>query len=112
MFLINRDSVIIKGKQPLADWINKHDPDNPLSLHEVQEESTVILLPECRDKQEAVSIIESNYEAIFFGELGGWLADESLWPAEVSLETFREWFGVEYYSVIFDAVEEDIERRE
>ncbi len=51
MFLINREAVIIKGRQALADWINTHDHANPISLAEVREECTVILLPECRDKE-------------------------------------------------------------
>lgn len=112
LFLINRDSVIIKGKQPLADWINMNDPDHPVSLSDVREECTVILLPECRDRDEAVTIIESNFETIFFGELEGWFVDESLWPASVTLETFRDWFDIEYHSMIFDALDEDIEKRE
>ncbi len=112
LYLINRDSVIIKGKQPLADWINMNDPDHPVSLSDVREECTVILLPECRDREEAVTIIESNFETIFFGELEGWFVDESMWPASVTLETFQDWFDIEYHSMIFDALDEDIEKRE
>ncbi|MFO8111216.1 MAG: hypothetical protein R6T92_01785 [Desulfosalsimonadaceae bacterium] len=112
MFLINREAVIIKGKQPLVDWVNSHDPENPLTLSDVREECTVILLPECRDKEEAVTIIESNFEVLFSGEMEGWIADESLWPKDVTLATFREWFDVEYHSMVFDALEDDIEKRE
>ncbi len=112
MFLINREAVILKGKQPLVDWINSNDPENPVTLPDVREENTVILLPECRDKQEAVTIIESNFEVLFFGEIEGWIAEESLWPKDVTIETFRAWFDVEYHSMVFDALEEDIEKRE
>jgi len=112
LFLINREAVIIKGRQALADWINTHDHANPISLAEVREECTVILLPECRDREEAVSIIENNYEALFPGELEGWIADDALWPKDLTLETFREFFEIEYHSMIFDALEEDIEKRE
>lgn len=112
MFLINRDSLIIKGKQPLADWINTNDPDHTVSVSDVLEECTVILLPACRDRKEAVTIIESNFETIFFEELEGWFVDESLWPASVTLETLEEWFDIEYHGMIFDALDEDIEKRE
>jgi hypothetical protein len=112
LFLINRDSVIIKGKQPLVDWINAHGSEYPVTLEDVQEQSTVILLPECRDREEAVSIIEINYELIFTGELEGWHADESLWPKDLTLETFRDWFDIEYHDMVFDALNEDIEKRE
>lgn len=112
MFIINRDAVVLKGKKPVVDWINSIDPENPVSLDDLREDSTVILLPPCNGKEEALFIVESNYEALFFGEIEGWIADDSMWPEGVTLETFREWFDVEYHSMIFDAVEEDIEKEE
>lgn len=112
MFLINREAIIIKGKQPLVDWINTHDPDNPVSLPDVREENTVILVPECRDREEAVSIIENNFKVLFFAEIEEWVADESVWPKDITLETFQDWFDIEYHSMVFDALEEDIEKRE
>jgi hypothetical protein len=78
MFDINRDSVIIKGKQPMVDWINSHDPENPVVLSSAREECTVLLIPECRNHTEATGQIEANYAVIFENELEGWYNKESM----------------------------------
>ena len=39
-----------------------------------------------------------------------WYTDESLWPKKRSLKMFREWFDIQYHSMVWDlAVREPLE---
>ncbi|VEB43206.1 Uncharacterised protein [Chromobacterium violaceum] len=41
-------------------------------------------------------------------ELASWDEDEALWPKDLSLKAFWEWFDVEIHSTVIDSVDEDI----
>jgi hypothetical protein len=56
--------------------------------------------------------IESNYQALFESELSGWYTDPKLWPEPRTLETFDEWFDVEYHSMIVDTIDGEIREEE
>jgi len=36
--------------------------------------------------------------------------DESLWPKKRILDMFRDWFDVEYHSMVLDTIDESIEK--
>lgn len=38
----------------------------------------------------------------------GWYTTPELWPKVRSLKVFREWFDVEYHTVLIDTVEEPL----
>jgi hypothetical protein len=54
-------------------------------------EQTVYLMPEYEMPDEAQAILKKVYLEVF--ELWGWHTDESAWPTNRHLRTFREWFG-------------------
>ncbi len=110
MYAINRDIVVIKGRQALVDWINSHNPEHPVSLADVCEDCTVLLIPEYDDSEEAMSLVEGNYELLFMSEIENWYVDDALWPKDITLEKFHEWFEIEYHSMILDVLDEDIEK--
>ena len=39
---------------------------------------------------------------LFEHALNGWVQDETLWPGNLTLKMFREWFEVEYRSMVWD----------
>ena len=41
-------------------------------------------------------------------ELASWYEDEALWPKDLSLKAFWEWFDVEIHSTLIDSVDADI----
>ena len=108
MFSINRDAVILKGKHPLVDWINSHDPDNPVAISAVRTDCRVYLLPECIGPDEAKKQIEANFDVLFENELVGWYTDESMWPQNRTVGMFRDWFEIEYHSMVTDVLMEPI----
>jgi hypothetical protein len=48
--------------------------------------------------------IKLNYRQLFEAELEGWYTDPTLWPQDLTLQLFREWFDVECHSVLIDTV--------
>ncbi|MDZ7642736.1 MAG: hypothetical protein U5J62_12060 [Desulfurivibrio sp.] len=107
--MLNRAAVILKYKEPAVHWINAADP-NPdkvkVMAEEVNAERTVYLISdEDGDGPEAVERwIKQNYQVLFESELEDWYTDPALWPQELSLELFRQWFEVECHPVVFDTV--------
>ncbi len=110
MYKVNRTVVIIKGKQPLVDWINSSDPKNPVTIEDVQNDCNVLLIPSEYSREEAIESVEQSYETIFLSEIEGWHIDEAFWPEDITLEKFRDWFDLEYHSTLIDVIEEDIEK--
>lgn len=104
--MINRGVVIVRPKQPFLDWAAGLD-DSEL-LPDVDGEQTVYLVPEFATPEDANSLVELLYPAFFENELYTWFTDESAWPERRDLETFREWFSIEFHSVVEDLCDYEI----
>ena len=77
-------------------------------LPDVEGERTVYLIPEFDTPDDANSVIELIYLAVFENELLGWHTDESAWPRDRNLAIFREWFTIELHSVVEDLCDDEI----
>lgn len=111
--MINRAAIILKYKEPAILWINEVDPydDVPsISLDEANEDRPVYLISdEDADTPETVERwINLNHKTIFENELEGWYTDPSLWPKDLTLKIFKEWFEVECHTILIDTVGEPI----
>lgn len=104
--MINRGVLIVRPKQPLLDWAAGLDDSGVLP--DVDGEQTVYLIPDFDTPDEAQSIIEEVYPEVFENELWGWHTDESAWPTNRDLKTFREWFAIELHSVVEDLCDYEI----
>jgi len=104
-FTINRTMVTLVPEQPFLDWIKAVDPEPvpALNLDHVREDQSVFLLPgDIADSPEnATHWVEKRWQAFFEFMLGEWF-DDSLWPEELSLAMFREWFSLRFHSMVFD----------
>ncbi len=108
---VNRNVAVIKPKQPFLLWLKGlPGKDRGISLKEISQDCTVILIPEFASEKEARIYIEAIHEELFEMELIGWCRDESLWPKERSIQMFREWLATEIHSEVFDTLEEEIEK--
>ena len=111
MYLINRSIAIIIPKQPFVDWANQLPDSEPkVSLEELQEECTAVLIPDYNTEDEAKSYVEELCEDIFELELFNWCAEEGRWPQERTKELFWKWFDVSFHSMVFDPYEDPIEK--
>lgn len=110
MYIIDRGAAIIRPQKSMLEWINNH-PDSEkekLTLEDIQEDLTVILIPDFDTKGEAEAYIRKIYKSIFEQELDSWYTDKENWPEIRDYETFKSWFDVELYSTILDPSEEVI----
>lgn len=110
MVLVNRDVLVLKGKQPLVVWINSHDKANPVDLSQLQEDCNAYLLPECNGRDAAMYEVKCNYDVFFERELEAWYVDESLWPQDRSFTMFKKWFEIEYHSMVMDVLDSPIQK--
>ena len=107
--MINRAAILLKYKEPAIRWVNEADPfkDNPgFGLKDVNEERTVYLISDAdRNTPQTVDKwVKKNYLALFEEELNGWYTDPDLWPHNLTLKLFRQWFDVECHTVLIDTV--------
>ncbi len=112
-FTINRKLVVLLPKEPFLQWVMEADP-KPMdwTLEQLREDPDAFLIPddaaEC--SEDARRWVERRWRMFFDHILGDWYTDEVLWPTGRSLKMFREWFDVQYHSMVWDlAVREPIE---
>ncbi|MGB5324943.1 MAG: hypothetical protein WBN40_05905, partial [Pseudomonadales bacterium] len=98
--MINRGSVIVRPKKPYIDWAAELE-DSPI-LPEYEGEKTVYLIPEYDDDEHAMQILSEGFDLIFESELYGWHTDEVAWPKNRTFAMFKEWFHIEFNSVVSD----------
>lgn len=101
MQLLNRAVMIVKPKQPLLDWINSLD-NSDLQLEEIRQDCPAYLMPEIMNDDEQDIILAEFLPDIVENELAGWWQDESDWPQINDLETFKQWFEVNFHSMTFE----------
>lgn len=109
MYEIDRIIVVLKPTQPFLSWVNTHkeDDEDDLTLEEIRQDSTALLVPIFETRAEIEDYIESIYESIFETELCAWTLDEDTWPQPMSYKLFQEWFELEIHSLVLDTVEYD-----
>lgn len=107
--MLNRAALLLRYKEPAIRWINDADPSpsgKEVTLEDANSDRSVYLISdEDADTSEAVrSWLEANFRTIFESELEGWYTDPGLWPSQLTLELFDDWFSVECHSMLFDTV--------
>ena len=115
MRLCNRTAVSLVGEAPFVEWTRANDADaNKGSLTVATERpyGTAVLLPEFELEEDIQEWVEENASWLFEFQLASWTDDETAWPANRDLKTFREWFRVDIHSVVVDAGDDDIEGEE
>lgn len=109
MYFVDRSVAVIKPKEPFREWLlSVPDNDVDLTLDSLRTDCTVILLPEFVDPEEGVAHVDEIYQQLFKMELASWYDDTSVWPKDLSLKAFWEWFDVEIHSTVLDSVEGEI----
>ena len=104
---INRGLMVVKPKQPFLDWIRSVDeaPGN-LQLKDLQDDCSTYLVPEFDTPNDLRAVIAWCWDVVFDQELYSWFTDENLWPIDRTEEMFRDWFDIEFHSLVFDLVDD------
>lgn len=109
-YVVERSIVVIKPKQPFLDWVNNNlavSNETLLDLSNIRIDCNSYLIPEINEIEDGVAYVDEMYEALFQLELASWSEDQSLWPQELSLKMFWEWFDIEISPTLIDLTEDD-----
>ncbi len=79
------------------------DPDG-ITLEELNEDTTSYLIPEYDDDDHRDRILKKIFKNIFEDQLASWWIDEKDWPVKRDLRIFKQWFDVEFHSIVEDIV--------
>ena len=108
-YTVNRGSITLQPKQPVIDWLNSVDALLDVKggnvFDPLDEHGDMFLIPNdevIESRQDAVAWVEKRWRDFFEFELGQWIIDDTLWPQKLSLKLFREWFDIEYRSMVWD----------
>ncbi len=112
MSMINRCAVTIKAKEPFVKWLKSLPDPLALSIEEINEDSTVYLLPEYDYDENQEPLLEHFYDLLFDEQLSSWWEAEEDWPTARTFSLFRQWFDVKFHSMVIDCVDEPLERQE
>ena len=115
MRLINRTAVTIVGARPYQDWTRRNDADfnrGTLTVARAKIFGSAFLLPELELEEDVQEWVEENAAWLFEFQLSAWTDDESAWPPQRDLKTFREWFRVDVHNVVVDTADDEIEGEE
>ncbi len=109
--MINRSALIVRPAKPLLDWIRSLEQKD-FSIDRVNEQ-TVYLVPEIDSPEELESTLRHVWDYVFSSELQDWWTDTSQWPEGRTLAMFKQWFDIEYHTVIIDLcgypIEDDVD---
>jgi hypothetical protein len=115
MRVINRTAVSITGGQPFVDWMTATDADfnkGAITVARAKAYGSAFLLPEFDLEEDVQEWVEENAVWLFELQLSNWTEDESSWPPNRDLKTFREWFRIDIHSLVVDVADDDIEGEE
>jgi hypothetical protein len=110
-FTVNRGIVILLPKQPVLDWIMRVDPNPPdITLVEPRSEPDSFLISQrgIETEQDAVRWVHRRWKMFFELFLFDWYTEESWWPQQRSLKMFKEWFDIQYSSLVWDLANEPL----
>ena len=111
MRVVNRTAVTITGAQPYVDWTRSTDADfarGAITVARAKLYGTAYLLPEFELEEDVLEWVEENAAWLFEFQLAAWTEQESAWPQNRDLKTFRAWFRVDVHSVVVDAGDDEI----
>lgn len=110
-YFVERSVAVIKPKQPFLEWINGSFTDLPqeLTLDSIRIDCNSYLIPEIEEIEDGINYIDEKFADLFALELASWTEDESIWPTDLTLKMFWEWFDVEIHPTAIDIVEENTE---
>ena len=109
--ILNRAIIIIKAKEPFINWLRHLPvPDNGTTLEDINFDNATYLLPEYDMDSEREYLLEKYYETIFEDQLAECWKDSTHWPNPRTLSIFKEWFDVEFHSLVLDLVDLPLEK--
>ena len=105
---VRRSAFVIKPKQPFLDWLIEIDQENESIV--LKEDQDVYLLPVFDETKQMENWLKRNFDQIFCDQMNNWYIDETLWVQVRTYKTFKEWFDYSLHTMIWDTLDEPIEK--
>ena len=103
MQYVERSVVIVRPRQPFADWVQSVDEEGlGFNLEEQRAEPVAYLVDNLDDHDQLDRVLRSCWQDIFEAELDGWLRDPDRWPANRTFKKFKDWFDCELVVSVTD----------
>jgi hypothetical protein len=105
-FSVARPSfVLIEHLSPVLDWIMRIDSNPPnITLEQLRHDQNAFLVSDALDGQEdAEKWVKRKWQMFFEGFLDEWYTEESWWPQKRTYKMFKDWFEVQYHSMVWDS---------
>jgi hypothetical protein len=115
MRVLNRTAITLAGAQPYHDWTRSRDADfnkNQITVARTKTYGAAFLLPEFELEEDLLEWVEENFAWLFEFQLAAWTENETAWPQNRDLATFKAWFRVEIHNTVVDVADDDIEGEE
>ena len=108
--MLNRSAITVTAKKPFLEWLRQlPDPiDESRTLDQINEDSSIFLLPEYDSESEIEECLKGCFEFVFDEQLNSWWTDETAWPENRDFSMFKEWFNVSFHSMVQDIVDEPL----
>jgi hypothetical protein len=109
-YFVERSVAIIKPKEPFLNWLLATFDDIPtnLTLESIRIDCNSYLIPEVEEIEDGINFIDEKFLDLFSLELASWTEDDTIWPKELTLKMFWEWFDVEIHPTIIDLCDTDV----
>jgi hypothetical protein len=109
LYDINRVALIVSPSTALLNWAISEtpaiaedvDPDDPSDL------SSVYLLPDFDDIEEADDWLEDNFQTVLETLLEEWIPDDSLWPERLEFKHLEKYAEYSFSNIVIDTVDPD-----
>jgi hypothetical protein len=105
---VRRSALVIKPKKPFLDWLISIDGDN--KTIDLISDQDVYLLPDFDEIRQLENWLKKNFDQIFCDQMNNWYIDETLWVQKRTFKTFKDWFDFTLHTMIWDTLEEPIEK--
>ena len=107
--MLNRSAIIIRPGKGYITWAAGLDEHSDM-VPSVDAEQTTYLIKAYDDVIDAMTLLSQEYPVIFQMELAAWHPDETRWPKDRTFSMFKEWFVIEFHSMVVDLCAHPIER--
>ncbi|PPK88659.1 hypothetical protein CLV84_1629 [Neolewinella xylanilytica] len=104
LYDINRYALIVTPSEALLRWAIREDPtaEDEIDFDDTSDLTTVYLLPDFGDIDEAEEWLEKNYRTILENLLSEWVEDESNWPSNLAFNHFEKFSDYTITNMVID----------
>ncbi|MEO0734670.1 MAG: hypothetical protein AAFZ52_17680 [Bacteroidota bacterium] len=111
LYDINRVALIISPSVALLRWAISEDPGlaEDIDLDDPSDLSSVYLLPDFDDIEEADDWLEENFEVILETLLEEWIPDD-LWPDRLEFSHLEKYAEYSFSNIVIDTLDASYDR--